>query len=68
MHEELKQFVRNNIWKLVEKLNNVDIIGMKWIFKNKTDKNEVVVRNKAYLVAQGYTQVESIDFMRRLHM
>ena len=35
---------------------------MKWIFKNKTDEFGNVVRNKARLVAQGYTQVEGIDF------
>ncbi|VVA38040.1 Hypothetical predicted protein, partial [Prunus dulcis] len=34
----------------------------KWIFKNKTDEQGNVVRNKARLVAQGYTQMEGIDF------
>ena len=34
----------------------------KWIFKNKSDKHGTVIRNKSKLVAQGYTQVEGIDF------
>ncbi|GJV23619.1 retrovirus-related pol polyprotein from transposon TNT 1-94 [Tanacetum coccineum] len=38
------------------------IIGTKWVFKNKLDKNGVVSRNKARLVAQGYNQQEGIDF------
>jgi len=39
-----------------------NIIGTKWIFKNKTDEHGTVVRNKASLVAQGYTQIEGLDF------
>ena len=38
------------------------MIGTKWIYKNKFDEHGVVVRNKARLVAQGYTQEESIDY------
>ena len=38
------------------------MIGTKWIFKNKTDENGTITRNKARLVAQGYTQVEGLDF------
>ena len=39
-----------------------NIISTKWIFRNKQDENNVVVRNKALLVAQGYTHVEGIYF------
>ena len=39
-----------------------NVIGTKWIFKNKQDENGIIVRNKARLVAQGYSQVEGIDF------
>ena len=38
------------------------MIGTKWIFKNKSDKHGTVIRNKSRLVAQGYTQVEGVDF------
>ncbi|XP_075515526.1 uncharacterized protein LOC142550172 [Primulina tabacum] len=62
MHEELEQFVRNDVWDLVPRPDNVNVIGTKWIFKNKTDESGIVVRNKARLVAQGYTQIEGIDF------
>ena len=38
------------------------MIGIKWIFKNKSDEHGTVIKNKSRLVAQGYTQVEGIDF------
>ena len=39
-----------------------NVIGTKWVFCNKQDENGVVTRNKAILVAQGFTQVEGLDF------
>ncbi|KAK1682867.1 hypothetical protein QYE76_043715 [Lolium multiflorum] len=63
MHEELNNFKRNKVWTLVEKPKECrNVIGTKWIFKNKKDEFGNVVRNKARLVAQGFSQVEGIDF------
>ena len=62
MHEELNQFVRNDVWELALRLENVHVIGTKWIFKNKTNEDGEIIRNKSRLVAQGYTQVEGVDF------
>ncbi|TYK26469.1 putative mitochondrial protein [Cucumis melo var. makuwa] len=62
MQEELLQFKHNNVWTLVPKPEGANIIGTKWIFKNKTGEAGYVTRNKARLVAQGYAQVEGIDF------
>jgi hypothetical protein len=48
---------------LVEKPKECrNIIGTKWIFKNKQDEHGIVVRNKARLIAQDFSQVEGIDF------
>lgn len=62
MEEELEQFTRNDVWELVARPDGVNIVGTKWIFKNKTDEHGEVVRNKARLVAQGYSQIEGVDF------
>jgi hypothetical protein len=40
----------------------VNVIGTKWVFKNKHGEDGEVVRNKAHLVAQDYSQVEGLDF------
>jgi hypothetical protein len=40
----------------------VNVIGTKWIFKNKPGEDEKIVRNKACLVAQGFSQMEGLDF------
>ena len=61
MQEELNNFERNQVWTLVE-WPNTNVIGTKWVFHNKQDENGVVTRNKARLVAQGFTQVEGLDF------
>ena len=53
MHKELNQFVRNNVWELTPRPENVHIIGTKWIFKNKTNEDGEIIRNKSRLVAQG---------------
>jgi hypothetical protein len=62
MHEELENFERNQGWTLVDLLRDVNVIGTKWVFKNKQGEDGEVVRNKARLIAQGYSQVEGLDF------
>lgn len=47
---------------LVPRPSYINAIGTKWIFKNKSDKFCNIVRNKARLIAQYCTQIQSIDF------
>jgi hypothetical protein len=61
MQEELNNFERNQVWTLVER-PKTKVIGTNWVFRNKQHENGVVTRNKARLVAQGFTQVEGLDF------
>jgi hypothetical protein len=39
-----------------------NVIGSKWIFKNKLNEQGQVVRNKERLVCKGYAQIEGLDF------
>ncbi|GJT76817.1 retrovirus-related pol polyprotein from transposon TNT 1-94 [Tanacetum coccineum] len=62
MQQELDQFARLKIWRLVPRPKGKTIINTKWIFKNKKDESSLVIRNKARLVAQGYCQQEGIGY------
>jgi hypothetical protein len=50
MHEELNNFAHNEVWELVKKPSDHNVIRTKWVFRNKQDENGVILRNKARLV------------------
>ncbi|KAI3685126.1 hypothetical protein L6452_34360 [Arctium lappa] len=62
MQEELLQFKLQDVWNLVDLPKGHRAIGTNWIFRNKKGERGIVIRNKARLVAQGYTQEEGIDY------
>nr|GEV36707.1 retrovirus-related Pol polyprotein from transposon TNT 1-94 [Tanacetum cinerariifolium] len=62
MREELHQFDRLDVWELVDRPLCKNVINMKWLWKNKRDEENTVIRNKSRLVAKGYAQKEGIDF------
>jgi len=50
------------VWNLVPKPQNQSVIETRWVFRNKSDKEGKVIRNKVRLVAQEYNQQEGIDY------
>ncbi|GKA25270.1 putative ribonuclease H-like domain-containing protein [Tanacetum coccineum] len=50
------------VWTLMDLPHGKRAIGTKWVYGNKKDERGIVIRNKARLVAQGYTQEEGIDY------
>ncbi|KAL8155216.1 hypothetical protein AgCh_000556 [Apium graveolens] len=62
MQEELNEFERNKVWTLVPIPKNRSVVGSKWVFRNKTDSDGLITRNKARLVGKGYSQQEGIDY------
>nr|GEX82032.1 integrase, catalytic region, zinc finger, CCHC-type, peptidase aspartic, catalytic [Tanacetum cinerariifolium] len=62
MQEELIQFKRLDVWVLVPTPDNISPLTLKWLFKNKHDEEQTVIRNKSRLVIRGYRQEEGIDF------
>nr|GEZ15802.1 hypothetical protein [Tanacetum cinerariifolium] len=62
MQEELDQFARLKVCRLVPRPEGRSVIKTKWIFKNKKDESSLVIRNKARLVTVGYSQQKGIDY------
>nr|GEV23156.1 retrovirus-related Pol polyprotein from transposon TNT 1-94 [Tanacetum cinerariifolium] len=62
MQEELLQFKRLDVCVLVPAPDNISPLTLKWLFKNKHDKEQTVIQNKFRLVVRGYCQEEGIDF------
>ncbi|GJV17157.1 ribonuclease H-like domain-containing protein [Tanacetum coccineum] len=58
----LSQEEPKKVWTLVDLPLGKRDIGTKWVYRNKKDERGIVIRNKARLVAQGYTQKEGIDY------
>ena len=49
MQDELNQFERQKVWKLVPRPKDKTVIGTRWVFRNKLDEDGIVTRNKARL-------------------
>ena len=62
MQEELLQFQLQKVWKLVDLPKGQRTIGTKWVYRNKKNETGIMIKNKARLVAQGYTQEEGINY------
>ncbi|GJY56636.1 retrovirus-related pol polyprotein from transposon TNT 1-94 [Tanacetum coccineum] len=63
LQQERCQRIWRNMGRTQKDLpNGKGAIGSKWVFRNKKDEKEIMIRNKARLVAQGYTQEERIDY------
>ena len=62
MQEEVDQYQKNDVWKLVKLPKGNKVVGAKWVFRNKLDENGMVLRNKTRLVSKGYSPQEGIDY------
>ena len=62
MQDELNEFERNKVWRLIPTPKDASVVGLKWVFRNKMDKEGNVIRNKARIVVKGYCQEEGIDY------
>ncbi|GJS33230.1 retrovirus-related pol polyprotein from transposon TNT 1-94 [Tanacetum coccineum] len=67
INEELHQFDRLDVWELVDRPLCKNVINLKWLWKNKRDEENTVIRNKSRLVAKGYAQKEGMISKSHLH-
>ena len=62
MKEEVQKIEKNNTWELVHRPKGNNVVGTKWVFRNKRNEQGEIVRNKEILICRGYSQQEGIDF------
>nr|GEY50026.1 Gag-Pol polyprotein [Tanacetum cinerariifolium] len=58
MQEELLQFKRLDVWVLVSAPDNISPLTLKWLFKNKHDEEQTVIRNKSRLIMRGFSDAD----------
>ena len=62
IEEELAMLQAAGTWVLEEPPSGVNIIDSKWVFKAKKDAAGIIAHFKACLVAQGFSQIDGIDY------
>nr|GEX25321.1 hypothetical protein [Tanacetum cinerariifolium] len=58
IQEELYQFIRLDVWELISSPGGIKPLTLKWLFKNKHDEENTIIRNKTRRVVRGYRQEE----------
>ena len=62
MTEEYQSIMKNDVWEVVPKPENKDVVSSKWIFKIKHATDESIEKYKERFVARGFSQKEGIDY------
>lgn len=62
MDLEIEAIEKNHTWKLVKAHSGVKVIGVKWVYRTKLNKNGEIDKCKARLVAKGYVREKGIDY------
>lgn len=68
MKEELENIEKNKTWEFFPRPKDKNVIGTKWVFKNKMNEQGEVVRNKEGLVCKGYSQNKELILKKLLHL
>lgn len=62
MKSEYNSLINNDVWKLVDRPKNRNVIKCKWVYRVKCDSSGNFQKYKARLVARGFTQKYGIDY------
>ncbi|KMQ88472.1 retrovirus-related gag-pol polyprotein [Lasius niger] len=62
MTEEMKSIIKNDTWTLVDRPEGCEVIGSRFVLRNKFNRNGTLERRKARIVARGFSQRPGVDF------
>lgn len=62
MSQEYQALLKNQTWSLVPPNPNVNVLGCRWVYKNKLHADGTIERRKATLIAKGYHHQHGLDF------
>ena len=62
MEEELALMAKYEVWEVVDEPDGTNVIGSRWVFRIKRDSNGKILKYRARLVAQGFTQMYGVNF------
>jgi hypothetical protein len=60
MIEEYQSIMKNEVWEIVPRLKNKDVVSSRWLFKIKHAADQSIEKHKARFVACGFSQKEEI--------
>jgi len=62
MKDDLSMIEKNQTWHLVERPQDRNVIGVKWVYRTKLNVDGSINKHKARLVVKGYAQVFGVDY------
>jgi hypothetical protein len=62
MIEEYQSIIKNDVWEIVPRPKNKDVVSSKWLYKIKHVVDGSIEKYKASFVARGFSQKEGIDY------
>ncbi|KAL5751677.1 hypothetical protein ACOSQ2_022184 [Xanthoceras sorbifolium] len=62
MQVEYDALMKNNTWSLVPFSHSLNVVGNKWVYRVKYNKDDFLQKYKARLVAKGFHQTPEVDF------
>ena len=62
MDDEINAIEKNKTWELVDLLEGKEVIGVKWVYKTKSNVEGKIERHKARLVVKGYKQQQGREY------
>jgi hypothetical protein len=62
MLDEMNRLYSHDSWEIVDQPSGANVVGSRWVYQAKYDAQNAIQEYQARLVAQGYSQVEGVDF------